>query len=145
MDNIQIQTLTHSTKRTKKRLTQNQVSLLEWSFNYNPKLEPERKMQLSRELGLAPRQVAIWYQNKRARSKTQSLEIDYNTLQQKLDTVLADKRRLEREVGRLRGELEKAHEILLASNPTHPPLSCDEAMNGSSSLAMEELYACLMG
>ncbi|KAK9268976.1 hypothetical protein L1049_000743 [Liquidambar formosana] len=149
----------HSPKHNKKRLTQDQVSLLETSFNSHKKLEPERKLQLARELGLPPRRIAVWYQNKRARWKAQSLELDYNRLQQRLDTTLAEKKRLEKDIERLREELKKAQEVVLAlNNQTRPPQvsSCDEG--GSSSLhhdvtclendkvwQLDELYAYYMG
>ncbi|OVA11224.1 Helix-turn-helix motif [Macleaya cordata] len=149
-------------KRLKKRLTEDQVRLLESNFNYDMKLEPDRKIQLARELGLQPRQVAIWYQNKRARWKNQTLELDYKALQLRLDSVLADKRKLEREVGRLRGELQKAQEMQLRLTPIPIPpssMSIYGDKNGNSSLQVEancswenvgqlqvdELYACLMG
>ncbi|KAF8409183.1 hypothetical protein HHK36_005257 [Tetracentron sinense] len=160
MDFFRTQNHTPPPKRNKKRLTQDQVSLLESSFSFDKKLEPDRRLHLARELGLPPRQVAIWYQNKRARWKTQSLELNYNALEQRLDNALADKRRLEREIGRLRGELEKSKEMVIALTPPPYPVSSasgDEV--GSSSLPddanfrlenagvlqVEELYACLMG
>ncbi|KAF9588682.1 hypothetical protein IFM89_014403 [Coptis chinensis] len=149
-------------KRYKNRLTEEQLRLLEASFNHEKKLEPERKFQLAYELGMPPKQVAIWYQNKRARWKTQNIELDYRAIQLRLESVLADRGRLQREVGRLSVELQKAHEILLSLNLTTPPLnsvstSCEE--DGSSSfpsdanchwkntevLQVEDLYACLMG
>lgn len=158
----------HSFQHNKKRLTQEQVNLLERSFTSNKKLEPEHKLLLAKQLGIPPRQVAIWYQNKRARWKTQSLELDYNAIQAKLETALAEKRRLEKDVERLRGELKKAHDLVLVLNqtqlPAHPVIcsmfnssSAEEGV-GSSSLQqhedqvsdhevkqLEELYACLIG
>ncbi|XP_058100597.1 homeobox-leucine zipper protein HOX20-like [Magnolia sinica] len=149
----------HQPRRSKRRLSLEQVKLLESSFNHEKKLEPERKVQLARDLGLQPRQVAVWYQNKRARWKTQSLEHDYQALRLRLDSVLADKRSLEKEVERLRRELEKAQEIL---RPIGPPFSsfspsCDEEWSSNlhsdgkctvehaGLLQAEELYACFMG
>ncbi|XP_024024137.1 homeobox-leucine zipper protein ATHB-12 [Morus notabilis] len=44
------------------------------------RLEPRKKVQLASELGLQPRQVAIWFQNKRARWKSKQLERDYSIL-----------------------------------------------------------------
>ncbi|KAK3028390.1 hypothetical protein RJ639_039600 [Escallonia herrerae] len=95
----------YSSKHKRKRLSEDQVRLLEASFGYNKKLEPERKLQLAREVGIPPRQVAIWYQNKRARWKNQSLELDYNTLQVRLESALAEKRQFQKEVERLRVEV----------------------------------------
>jgi hypothetical protein len=58
----------------KRRLNVEQVRTLEKNFELGNKLEPERKLQLARALGLQPRQVAIWFQNRRARWKTKQLE-----------------------------------------------------------------------
>ncbi|KAL5541601.1 hypothetical protein UlMin_009311 [Ulmus minor] len=72
--------------RKKRRLIANQVQFLEKTFELENKLEPERKLQLAKELGLQPRQVAIWFQNRRARFKTKQLEKDYgavNSLEEK--------------------------------------------------------------
>ncbi|KAJ4726368.1 Homeobox-leucine zipper protein like [Melia azedarach] len=99
---------------SKKRLTQDQVRLLERSFTSNKKLDTELKQKLANQLSVPPRQVAIWYQNKRARWKTQSLELDYNTIQVKLENALAEKRRLEKDVKQLREELRQAQQVLFA-------------------------------
>lgn len=68
----------------------NQVSLLEKSFEAENKLEPERKTQLAKKLGLQPRQVAIWFQNRRARWKTKQLERDYDLLKASYDALLSN-------------------------------------------------------
>ncbi|XP_073023742.1 homeobox-leucine zipper protein ATHB-13-like isoform X1 [Primulina eburnea] len=60
----------------KRRLSLDQVKALEKSFESRNKLEPERKMRLARALGLKPRQIAIWFQNRRARLKTKQMEKD---------------------------------------------------------------------
>nr|GMD18277.1 homeobox-leucine zipper protein ATHB-13-like [Ipomoea batatas] len=64
----------------KRRLNMEQVKTLEKNFELGNKLEPERKMQLARALGLQPRQIAIWFQNRRARWKTKQLEKDYEIM-----------------------------------------------------------------
>ncbi|XP_052490769.1 homeobox-leucine zipper protein ATHB-6 [Gossypium raimondii] len=64
----------------KRHLSMHQVKALEKNFDVGNKLEPERKVKLTEELGLQPRQVAIWFQNRRARWKTKVLEKDYAML-----------------------------------------------------------------
>nr|AAS83417.1 Hox16 [Oryza sativa Japonica Group] len=74
----------------KRRLTPEQVHLLERSFEEENKLEPERKTELARKLGLQPRQVAVWFQNRRARWKTKQLERDFDRLKASFDALRAD-------------------------------------------------------
>ncbi|KAK9925952.1 hypothetical protein M0R45_023209 [Rubus argutus] len=74
----------------KRRLTADQVQFLEKSFDLENKLEPERKILLAKDLGLQPRQVAIWFQNRRARWKTKQLEKDYDVLQANYTSLKAD-------------------------------------------------------
>jgi len=64
-----------------KRFSDEQIKSLETMFETETRLEPRKKLQLARELGLQPRQVAIWFQNKRARWKSKQLEREYNKLQ----------------------------------------------------------------
>ena len=63
-----------------KRFSEEQIKSLEVIFESETRLEPRKKMQLARELGLQPRQVAIWFQNKRARWKSKQLEKEYDIL-----------------------------------------------------------------
>ena len=85
-------------KEKKKRLTNNQIELLERSFQEEIKLDPERKMKLSRELGLQPRQIAVWFQNRRTRWKTKQLEHLYDMLKHQYDVVSNEKQKLQEEV-----------------------------------------------
>ncbi|KAF2302419.1 hypothetical protein GH714_036256 [Hevea brasiliensis] len=74
----------------KRRLKASQVQFLERNFEVENKLEPERKIQLAKELGLQPRQVAIWFQNRRARFKNKQLEKDYDSLKTSYDRLKVD-------------------------------------------------------
>lgn len=74
----------------KRRLNLHQVKALEKNFEVENKLEPERKLKLAGELGLQPRQVAIWFQNRRARWKTKQLERDYGTLKANYEALKLD-------------------------------------------------------
>ncbi|XP_038985169.1 homeobox-leucine zipper protein HAT5-like [Phoenix dactylifera] len=89
----------------KRRLTADQVQFLESSFELENKLEPERKAQLARDLGLQPRQVAIWFQNRRARWKTKQLEKDYEALKSSYDVLKADYDNLLDEKEKLQAEV----------------------------------------
>lgn len=71
----------------KRRLSVDQVKALEKNFEVENKLEPERKVKLAQELGLQPRQVAVWFQNRRARWKTKQLERDYGILKANYETL----------------------------------------------------------
>ncbi|KAJ4729736.1 Homeobox-leucine zipper protein like [Melia azedarach] len=109
-------------KPNRKRLTQDQISLLETCFNANQKLKVDCKLELAHRLGLPPRQVAVWYQNRRAREKIHTIELDYKTIRQELEKVLAENTRLEEEVGKLKHELSRTRQMLLVSPPPAPLL-----------------------
>ncbi|XP_031276254.1 homeobox-leucine zipper protein HAT5-like [Pistacia vera] len=89
----------------KRRLSVDQVQFLEKSFEVENKLEPDRKVQLAKDLGLQPRQVAIWFQNRRARWKTKQLEKDYDILQTSYNNLKADYDNLLKEKDKLKAEV----------------------------------------
>ncbi|KAJ4833474.1 Homeobox-leucine zipper protein ATHB-13 [Turnera subulata] len=89
----------------KRRLNMEQVKTLEKNFELGNKLEPERKMQLARALGLQPRQIAIWFQNRRARWKTKQLEKDYDLLKRQFEAIKADNDALQAQNQKLHAEI----------------------------------------
>lgn len=89
----------------KRRLSTEQVQFLEKSFDEENKLEPDRKVRLAKELDLQPRQVAIWFQNRRARWKTKQLEKDYDSLQASYNHLKAKYDNLLREKDKLKDEV----------------------------------------
>lgn len=89
----------------KRRLNVEQVKTLEKNFELANKLEPERKMQLARALGLQPRQIAIWFQNRRARWKTKQLEKDYDLLKRQFEAVKAENEALQAHNHKLHAEV----------------------------------------
>lgn len=93
------------TGEKKRRLNMEQVRTLEKNFEQGNKLEPERKIQLARALGLQPRQIAIWFQNRRARWKTKQLEKDYQVLKRQFESVKADNDALQSQNQKLQAEV----------------------------------------
>lgn len=89
----------------KRRLSVDQVQFLERSFEVENKLEPDRKVQLANELGLQPRQIAVWFQNRRARCKTKHLESEYETLHSSYKSLKTDYDHLLKENEKLRAEV----------------------------------------
>ncbi|KAK8619095.1 hypothetical protein V6N13_133062 [Hibiscus sabdariffa] len=100
----------------KRRLTSEQVYLLEKSFEAENKLEPERKSHLAKKLGLQPRQVAVWFQNRRARWKTKQLERDYDLLKSSLDSLQSNYDSIVKENAKLKSEVASLTEKLQAKD-----------------------------
>ncbi|PKU68776.1 homeobox-leucine zipper protein ATHB-13 [Dendrobium catenatum] len=89
----------------KRRLNMEQVRTLEKNFELGNKLEPERKIQLAMALGLQPRQIAIWFQNRRARWKTKQLEKDYDLLKLQFEAVKTENVALQAQNKKLQAEI----------------------------------------
>ncbi|XWS44193.1 hypothetical protein CRYUN_Cryun15aG0023200 [Craigia yunnanensis] len=104
----------------KRRLTSEQVHLLEKSFEAENKLEPEQKTQLAKKLGLQPRQVAVWFQNRRARWKTKQLERDYDLLKSSYDSLQSNYDSIFNDYEKLKSEVASLTEKLQARDVTEP-------------------------
>ncbi|XP_010243186.1 PREDICTED: homeobox-leucine zipper protein ATHB-22-like [Nelumbo nucifera] len=115
----------------KRRLTGDQIKSLERSFQEEMKLEPERKMRLARELGLQPRQVAVWFQNRRARWKAKQLERVYGALKHEFDVISREKQKLQEEVMKLRAKLEERATAKQGST-VHTEGSAEETVESAS-------------
>ncbi|CAA2979979.1 homeobox-leucine zipper HOX3 [Olea europaea subsp. europaea] len=89
--------------RKKLRLTKEQSRVLEESFRQNHSLNPKQKEGLAEQLKLKPRQVEVWFQNRRARSKLKQTELECEYLKKWFGSLSEQNRRLKKEVEELRG------------------------------------------
>ncbi|KAJ6812973.1 homeobox-leucine zipper protein HOX14-like [Iris pallida] len=94
----------------KRRLSDAQVKFLEMNFGEERKLESGRKVHLAAEVGLDPKQVAVWFQNRRARWKNKQLEEEYLKLKNQQDASLLDKCHLQVQVLKLKQQLSEAED-----------------------------------
>ncbi|XP_068643937.1 homeobox-leucine zipper protein HOX3-like [Aristolochia californica] len=88
--------------RKKLRLTREQSRLLEESFRENQTLNHRQKEALASQLKLKPRQVEVWFQNRRARTKLKQTEMECEYLKRCFGSLTEENRRLLREVEQLR-------------------------------------------
>ncbi|KAJ6813688.1 homeobox-leucine zipper protein HOX19-like isoform X1 [Iris pallida] len=88
--------------RKKLRLTKEQSALLEERFREHSTLNPKQKQALAKRLNLRPRQVEVWFQNRRARTKLKQTEADCELLRRCCETLTDENRRLQKEVNELR-------------------------------------------
>ncbi|URE13262.1 Homeobox-leucine zipper protein [Musa troglodytarum] len=116
----------------KKRLNLEQVRTLEKSFVMGKKLEPERKMELARSLGLQPRQIAIWFQNRRARWKIKQLEKDYDELKRQFEMMKAQNDALHAHNKELLSQI-----LSLKGKDISEPINLNKETEGSCSMRSE--------
>ncbi|KAF8406165.1 hypothetical protein HHK36_008245 [Tetracentron sinense] len=88
--------------RKKLRLTKEQSTLLEDSFKEHSTLNPKQKQALAKQLNLRPRQVEVWFQNRRARTKLKQTEVECEQLKKCYETLTDENRRLQKELQELK-------------------------------------------
>ncbi|XP_010557949.1 PREDICTED: homeobox-leucine zipper protein HAT14 [Tarenaya hassleriana] len=88
--------------RKKLRLSKEQSAFLEESFKEHNTLNPKQKLALAKQLNLRPRQVEVWFQNRRARTKLKQTEVDCEYLKRCCETLTEENRRLQKELQELR-------------------------------------------
>ncbi|KAI4325493.1 hypothetical protein MLD38_030884 [Melastoma candidum] len=125
----------------KRKLSQEQVNLLEQRFEDEHKLESERKDRLAAELGLDPRQVAVWFQNRRARYKSKKLEEEYSRLKSAHESIVVEKYQLETEVIKLKERLAEAEKESVRLSGIHDGVGSSNSPSSSVTVtgAMDQL------
>ncbi|KAH6838222.1 homeobox 7 [Perilla frutescens var. hirtella] len=126
------------TKKKKKmnhprRFSDEQIKSLESTFKLETKLEPRKKLQIARDLCLQPRQVAIWFQNKRARWKSKQIEQEYRVLKSNYDTLSVEFDELKREKQSLQMQLQELNDRLM--NPGD-----DNKINGDDERVVKNCF-----
>ncbi|KAI9123142.1 hypothetical protein K1719_006031 [Acacia pycnantha] len=106
--------------RKKLRLTKDQSALLEESFKLHATLNLAQKHSLAEKLNLRPRQVEVWFQNRRARTKLKQTEIDCEFLRKCCENLRDENWRLKKELHELRSQ--KVGTTPTTTSPP-PPLS----------------------
>nr|CAB3496586.1 unnamed protein product [Digitaria exilis] len=104
--------------RKKLRLTKEQSALLEDRFKEHSTLNPKQKVALAKQLNLRPRQVEVWFQNRRARTKLKQTEVDCEFLKRCCESLTEENRRLQRELQELRA-LKLAPPAMATAAPPH--------------------------
>ncbi|KAF7139265.1 hypothetical protein RHSIM_Rhsim07G0215900 [Rhododendron simsii] len=91
-----------SVARKKLRLSKEQSVVLEDRFKEHSSLNPKQKQTLAKQLNLQPRQVEVWFQNRRARTKLKQTEVECELLRKCCDTLTDENKRLRNEIQELK-------------------------------------------
>ncbi|VFQ75797.1 unnamed protein product [Cuscuta campestris] len=116
--------------RKKLRLTKEQAAVLEDTFKGHCTLNPKQKVALAKQLNLKPRQVEVWFQNRRARTKLKQTEVDCEYLRRCCERLAEENRRLLKEVGDLRAlKLSPQLYMNVASPPPAAAVMCSNCQH----------------
>ncbi|PIA33543.1 hypothetical protein AQUCO_04100167v1 [Aquilegia coerulea] len=134
----------YGSSNKKLRLTKEQTDLLEESFKQNRVLNAKQKDALAFQLGLKPRQVEVWFQNRRARTKLKQTEMECEYLKICFTTLTEENKRLQREAEQLRalrrvGQPPNNCEPLPAESTLTMCPRCERVTSRSSSSTSNEL------
>ncbi|XP_047069869.1 homeobox-leucine zipper protein HOX11-like isoform X1 [Lolium rigidum] len=88
--------------RKKLRLSDEQVMVLEGVYGEHCTLDTSMKQGLAKRLNVKPRQVEVWFQNRRARSKQKHIAADYDYLKRKSERLIKENQKLKMELQELK-------------------------------------------
>ncbi|KAK8580489.1 hypothetical protein V6N13_143574 [Hibiscus sabdariffa] len=120
--------------RKKLRLSKEQSAILEDSFKEHSTLNPKQKQALAEQLNLRPRQVEVWFQNRRARTKLKQTEVDCELLKKCCETLTEENKRLHKELQELKSlKLTASYYMQLPAATLTMCPSCEKVDNGGES------------
>lgn len=98
----------------KRRFSDEQIRTLETIFySTDSKLDSRKKVELATELGLQPRQIAIWFQNRRARWRSKEMENNFTSLRANYDNLASQFKSLQEENNSLLSQVTKCFFLFL--------------------------------
>ncbi|KAL2340506.1 hypothetical protein Fmac_008446 [Flemingia macrophylla] len=112
--------------RKKLKLTKEQSATLENIFKLHTTLNPAQKQALAEQLNLKHRQVEVWFQNRRARTKLKQTEVDREFLKKCYEKLTDENLRLKKELQELRAQK-------IGATPLYIQLSKAKSLNICSS------------
>ncbi|CAA2974294.1 homeobox-leucine zipper HAT3-like [Olea europaea subsp. europaea] len=127
--------------RKKLQLSKEQVAVLEETFKQYNTLSPKQRLALAKELNLRPRQVEVWFQNRRARIKLKQTKVGCDYLRRRCEILTEENKRLQKEVNDLRA-LKLSPHFYMNKNPPTTLIVCPQcehvAVLSSSSSATQQ-------
>ncbi|GER31175.1 homeobox-leucine zipper family protein [Striga asiatica] len=108
----------------KLRLSREQAAVLESTFREHHTLNPKQKMAIAKRLNLRPRQVEVWFQNRRARTKLKQTEVDCEYLKRWCENLTVENQRLQKEVSELKALKLSAPRFYMNMSPPTTLIMC---------------------
>ncbi|KAK9732953.1 hypothetical protein RND81_04G033900 [Saponaria officinalis] len=82
--------VSHSVRKPGHRHTSHQIERLEEFFKHCAHPNEKQRRQLGTELGMEPRQIKFWFQNKRTQTKVQNERADNDALRRENDRIRSE-------------------------------------------------------
>lgn len=115
---------------------------MEDSFKEHSTLNPKQKQALANMLNLRPRQVEVWFQNRRARTKLKQTETDCEIWKKCCESLREENRRLHKELQDLKAtKLTSPYYMQLPATTLNMCPSCHRIGAGAGEKSSEISYS----